>query len=548
MPRSPITKLRSLRANHVLGLLLATSTLMATACEVAPLNPLQGDSVVDGDEGKKKKDPPGTAPGEGDYDPGAPTNQGPAVNPSGFAAVAPIFRARCIECHHASTWLDLGAGADAATADKIVKTIEGGSMPPAPRVAVSTAELDAIRAWRDGKSPSVTAVSIDPSSLAVRQIVPAATLASYKAALPKVAWERLDKILKSPSTLFWDKATIPGAYQDTVGDGAGIPFGARLNSQGKSLIVPEGKKLFSADGTTWAFPFGHTAGTDESTNTVVVDFVNLPEEAGKLAPIVYKVETSQQGGFPNTRWTWSFPKGAIVGEIVMIKDGAALLTTEIRTRERLADKWATNVFRPFPTAKTLASAIKAKRPSWSSAAGLKAAVDALENPATLTAKRLDSPAYGNLVTIDGNVDAPLPYFGDDALVRELLGQTTFVSAYGTSWKVSGAQKAFGPTGPAQGLSIVPTRFDSGALEVRESTCTKCHDQGGTFIGDLVSQAVLYGDIWGVDRIFSFHPFDPSRIDASGNENRSVRAELAGTVERYDAAKHANYTFYRAPKP
>ena len=111
---------------------------------------------------------------------------------------------------------------------------------------------------------------------------------------------------------------------------------------------------------------------------------------------------------------------------------------------------------------------------------------------------------------------------------------------------------YGPLSMAQGRADfrepVTLASKDGVLEVRESTCTKCHDQGGTFIGGLVDQAILYGDIWGVDRIFSFHPFVPSRIDASGAENRSVRPELAGLFERYDASVHAGYTFYRAPAP
>ena len=127
--------------------------------------------------------------------------------------------------------------------------------------------------------------------------------------------------------------------------------------------------------------------------------------------------------------------------------------------------------------------------------------------------------------------------------------TPFVGAYGTVWKADGAQKAFGPTGPTAGLSVVPAGFDVGLLEVRESTCEKCHNQGGYFIGDLVDPAILYGDIWGVDRIFSFHPFEPSRIDASGAENRSVRAAFTQIVEAYDPAKHpsALYSFYRPSK-
>ena len=203
-------------------------------------------------------------------------------------------------------------------------------------------------------------------------------------------------------------------------------------------------------------------------------------------------------------------------------------------------------------AKSLAAALKQKNPSWQTVAPLKSAVDALENNATLTSKKLDSPAFSNLVALEGAVDAPLPEMADDALVRDLLQTTTFVSAYGTVWKTNGALKAFGPTGATSAkLSFTPNRFDTGLLEVRETTCEKCHNQGGYFIGDLVDAAVLYGDVWGVDRIFSFHPFDPTRIDASGNENRVVRPAFAqsGLVVRYDAAQHpaARYTFY-SPQP
>ena len=241
----------------------------------------------------------------------------------------------------------------------------------------------------------------------------------------------------------------------------------------------------------------------------------------------------------------------VIERTVDLAETNARLRTEIRTRERFKDAWATNVFRPFPTAGILAAAIKGRRADWQATPALATLVTSLEDMTTLTPKRLGSPAFDDMVVLQGSVDAPLPAIGDDALTRDLLTSTAFVSAYGTAWKASGAAKAFGPTGPASGLSVVPARFDSGLLEVREKTCSKCHDQGGWFIGSLVDDAVLYGDVWGVDRIFSFYPFDPSRIEASGNENRVVRPAFAqGAVfERYDAAKHSaeRYTFYK-PQP
>lgn len=538
-----------IRASHLACVMLGCTTLMAAAC--ADDKPLIQHYFGDGsDEGA----PAAGATGGGapsaagaPYDPGAPTNRGPGINPTGFAAVEPIMRAQCAECHHPGSPIDLLSGADASTAAKIVATLEAGTMPPAPRTRVSAGDVAKIKAWQGGGSPAVAApIDVGPSNVAVNQLLDAATLATYRAALPKVAWPRLAAILGSPSTLFWDKQAMPPAYQDTVGDGGSIPFGARLNSQGKSLIVPEGKKLFSADGTTWSFPFGHTAGADEATSTLVVNFMSLPSSGGALLPIAYRVETATASGLPIKRWNWSFPKRTIVGEILFIQDGTSLVASEIRVRERYADAWATNVFRPFATASTLAAAIKAKRPAWQGTTSLATLVAALENTTTLTPKTLTSPSFSNIVTLEGAVDAPLPDANDAPLVRDLLTTTAFVGAYGTSWKASGTTRAFGATGPATGLSFVPSKVDLGLLEVRESTCTKCHDQGGTFIGDLVDQAILYGDIWGVDRIFSFHPFEPSRIDASGAENRVVRAGLAGVVELYDAAKHPSttYSFYR----
>jgi hypothetical protein len=530
-------------ASTALLVVLAGTTLMSFACSS------EDDSGwLRGKDRGKNDDPNGGGP-QGPYDPGSPTNKGPALNPDGFAAVRPILQRSCTECHHAGTWLDLTAAADEETAQKMVAAIQKGAMPPAPRTPLAAEELAKIEAWRAGKVEPVTPIDLDPPKTPVTQIVSASALTNYRAALPEIAYERLDKILKSPSTLFWDKTAMPPAYQDTVGNGADLPFGARLNSEGQSLIVPEGKKLFSDDGATWSFPFGHTAGTDLSGNAVVVDFMSLPVENGSPLPIAYRVETETKSGFPINRWNWSYPKGTVVGEIIFVKDGANFVTTEIRTRERFADRWATNSFRPFPTAKSLAAAIKQRRANWQATPGLKSAVEALENDATLEAKKVDSPAFSNLVTLEGAVDAPLPDLGDAALVRELLTKTKFVSAYGTTWKTNGTLKAFGPTGGAAPLGLIPDRAELGLLEVRETTCEKCHNQGGWFIGDLVDAAVLYGDIWGVDRIFSFHPFEPSAIDASGNENRSVRAAFSGLFEQYDANKHpaTRYTFYR-PKP
>src|SRR5688572_2342409 len=79
------------------------------------------------------------------------------------------------------------------------------------------------------------------------QLLPPADLARYQAALPDVAWKKLQDIFDSPSTIWWDKETMIPSYQDSVGDGSFTPIGARANSAGRAIIVPEGKRLFSDD-------------------------------------------------------------------------------------------------------------------------------------------------------------------------------------------------------------------------------------------------------------------------------------------------------------
>ena len=90
-----------IRASHVLCLLLGISTLMAAACEADPpmVFPRGRGGAGDGDPtagGDPKK---GATPNGSGYDPQAPTNTGPQLNPTGFAAIAPLVQTHCGECH-----------------------------------------------------------------------------------------------------------------------------------------------------------------------------------------------------------------------------------------------------------------------------------------------------------------------------------------------------------------------------------------------------------------------------------------------------------------
>ena len=369
------------------------------------------------------------------------------------------------------------------------------------------------------------------------QIMTAADISRLQQALPRFAWSGIDEILKSPRTMWYNHKTITPSYQDSVGDGTSAPIGARPNSRAEGIIVPEGRHLFT--GEKWSFPFGTTAGTDKSDNVEIGNFLHLPEESGRKLPLVYWVEINQRNlGIEDTKWKWMYPKGTVLGELIFLRspDGGLYLT-ELRTRTRYLDGWAINVYRPFDTAQALARAIKSRRASWASNSSLAAAVASLEGQGNLTALSLRSTAFPGVFEQNGALD-DLPDLGDPELVKDLLRNTAFVSAYGTTWKESGGMKSFAPT-TSSNFSIVPRSYQAGILEVTDKSCARCHQETGRAINDFVSQAVLYGDIWGEDGIFSFHPYDENQYPEFNTDNRQVRPEFTsfGVVEKYDPSRH-----------
>ena len=383
---------------------------------------------------------------------------------------------------------------------------------------------------------AVEEAKVDP----VTQIIPTATLEDYKKALPVTGFEALNNMMKSPNTFWYDKDTMKPSYQDSVGDGSYTPVGARFNTKAASVIVPEGRKLFSADGKFWSYPLGHTAGTDNSTNIKVVNFMSLPVKDGKRLPVVYKTinDRNGKGGLGVAKWTWVYPVGTTFGEMIYIKHSSGqLYPAELRTRTRYLNGWAMNVYRPFPTAASLAEAIKAKKPNFAAESNLKSMVGHLESTGNMTTKSVNSPAFKNIFTASAGLDV-LPEFNDEELVKDLLTKTTFVSSYGTAWKNSDGLKAFAAS-TKETFSVVPVNYEANLIEVSDESCTRCHKETGRAISDFASSAVLYGDVWGEDQIFSFHPYDESKFSNFNTENRSIRPELAqgGIVVKFEADKH-----------
>ncbi len=407
---------------------------------------------------------------------------------------------------------------------------------------IGTAFLTALVGCQKANNADINAVlaaneaKVDP----VLQIIPAATLEEYKKALPVTGFESLNNIMQSTNTFWYDKDTMKPSYQDSVGDGSYTPVGARFNTKAASVIVPEGRKLFSADGKFWSYPLGHTAGTDNSTNIQVLTFMSLPVKDGERLPVVYRTINDRNGigGLGLAKWTWVYPVGTTFGEIIFIKHSSGkLYPAELRTRTRYLNGWAMNVYRPFPTASSLVEAIKAKKPNYASVSTLKSLIAHLESSGNMTTKSVNSPAFKNIFTASAGLDV-LPAFNDEELVKDLLTTTKFVSSYGAAWKKSENVTAFAASTKEQ-FSVVPVNYEANLIEVSDESCTRCHQEAGRPISDFASSAVLYGDVWGEDQIFSFHPYDEAKFSNFNTENRSVRPELSqgGLVVRFEADKH-----------
>lgn len=422
-------------------------------------------------------------------------------------------------------------------------------------LVVALAALTSSCAKRGGNSglssDSQGAVAESPyAEIRVESPLPTERLNLLKKSLPKVAYPALQQIFLSSQTVWYDHESLSPSYQASISQSP--PYGANSNDRWFDLVAspvrPTAQNFYDAAKKRWRFPFATTAGTDQATNLRVFNFLWLPSKNGKLLPLAAgpKPEQIQGFGFSMNSWGWIYPNGAVLGELLFVTGtNGELLPSEVRIRTRYANGWAVNVYRPFPSAASLASSIKQRRPSWQSDVSLKLLVDSLENPRTLVQKSLKASQLPGTFSADGALDI-LPEIQDQQLVRELLTETTFVSSYGAIWKSGDGRTTYAATA-TKGLSIVPANYEAGLIQVSEDSCMRCHRDTGrgltTFRPDF-GDIILYGEMWGRDGIFSFHPFDESQYSvfwlAGTTDNRRMnpRFERQGIVARFNASVHS----------
>ena len=384
------------------------------------------------------------------------------------------------------------------------------------------------------------------------EIMPSGELSRYADALPCIEDQDLVALLESDDTMFYDAGSIVPGYQDSYGNGFDFPVGMRPNTIDAGFIdlaVPGGHAQLFIHNGVFHFPFGNPIDVAPG-DAVVIDFWHAPRgEGGELLPVAW-------WWYEPSGWThrikWSFPIGTVFGELMyVVGAGGQLFPFEIRTRTREIDRWVVDAFRPFPEAEMFAAALEA-----SGSSGVDALIAHLRDTSTLQAASLSASHFvESFPTMNGAEDV-LPAAGNDSVIETLLTTTGFVSAKGRAWKSSGAMTAYAATTDAS-FSIVPRGYNAGVVEVSDEACGRCHQDAGRPFKDYYFNVLAYGELWGEDENFTWHPFENAAfVNGNGevvsfsDDNRRMRQDFisGGVLEQYDPGKHPASIYNEIDRP
>jgi hypothetical protein len=342
--------------------------------------------------------------------------------------------------------------------------------------------------------------------------------------------------------MWYDEASMVFVYQDSFGNPTG-PEGLRANRVGydtgfNSDVADIRALMDYFEPDRFKFPFSIAQGGHEHSQVYVLNFWAPPKSVdGKPLPVLWWRNGSH--------WHWTFPVGTVIGEALLQQDPdspADWYVFEYRVRTRELNSWKTDIFRPFTSAREMADAVKESRPGWEST-DLGQLVTHLENNDSLVPGRLESKPYAAIFSPMTGAWDYLPATSDRDLIREFLSKRLFSSSMGRVWKSGETLKTYAAASES-GFQIVPKGYIGGLFEPSESSCSRCHEQTGRPLGQLNGRVVLYGEIWGEDQIFTWHPFEVATdiftvSDGSRRENKRLVA--AGLIRNAKpAADDPNY--------
>lgn len=348
--------------------------------------------------------------------------------------------------------------------------------------------------------------------------------------LPRLADKQVQALLDDERLILYTETEMPRCHQDWDGSLPGIhsPY---------YNISANGSERFGNGNRE--FPWGTPAGTHRTNSVYSFRFLWLPQDDhGRTLPVVYY--RKQLRGDVSQGYAWMYPAGTVFGEVLCLKTSGGTAPFELRVRKRDRVSWDVDVFRPFPTAESLANRVQELRPAWAQTPALAKLVTHLQEERALPLGRLvDNHPSRRVIDQSMGVDS-LPPINDDKLVLELLTTTTFASAHGEVWR-KGTNATFtnAPTTEAS-VHIVPAKYDAGFIEVDQHSCMRCHQTANQHVRNFDFGRDWYGRVRGSDGIFSWHPFDPSSISANGfGGTPRIRSSLvsAGVLAPYNRQVH-----------
>jgi len=337
-----------------------------------------------------------------------------------------------------------------------------------------------------------------------------------------------------PRLLIYTERTMPKTYQHSRSNVTSALWVGTNIAMSDTLEAPKGHG--NGGNIRTDFPWRTTGGASRCPTVSTFKFILLPH--GK--PIVWfttnLIEPVAFSGGAITEqaatvgYAWRFPVGSIVGEVLVQRhpDGSDF-TFEVRTRERLKDRWTVDVFRPFPEPEDLAKAIESAAPGWQSDSQLSALVAHLRTPSPMVTRRLAAPHPRKAFDATAEVDELPPI--DEALAAKLLTSTEFKSCHGINWRGSCAA----PTTSAR-FHVVPMNYDAAFIPADDQSCKRCHETSGMHVRYFELRD-WYGWMNPGDQVISFHPFDPACIATNGFCYQVRMRHIPGIIERRDPSRH-----------
>jgi hypothetical protein len=301
------------------------------------------------------------------------------------------------------------------------------------------------------------------------------TASDLKKLIPLTSDGKIERILRS-GAIVYDRKSMPAVYQDTA---TRDPWFYGIHS---IMVNVSGNKTEPFGNPNREFPWAHTAGTDEQTQTILLaQFPDLIEVKREV------LKRSNEQNLEGQATVWTYPVGTKFVEIMIFKDKVY----EMRLREKDSKGWLPTVYRPFTISEL------ERHPEW--------------KKQTATVKMKSS--HPNRIAINVDVTAvsysipapmiPVPFPDSD---RPIFHPDNGTQSNGETFTFLGSG---------------PENYKGGVSVSREN-CMQCHQDTLKHADDFDANRDWYARIRGSDGIFSFHPFALESIAGDNHKAKPIR--------------------------